>query len=445
MHYVAQRIGLRIPPGLLVALAIIAGVIGAAFWIGPFRPLPPEVQLLAAGERGFAEQVSLANAGTDAAPRFGLVLALRNTGRRAAHPTRLHLSVPGTFRLRSTRYELPREVLPGNPLVRYTLPVEVASLDPDGAPLPLAALDTVWIEPQLDDYYCATMSDSIPEFAPAPRIDPVRLGDLRAFYSVGDARFDSRATGVLRVRLDPAALARPALPRPPAFPTEIREPMVPAPALAALRSAGSRTALCGDPQQPLELFTTAWETPTGGRMLVVYLNGAPRKQLYDLDRDSIIELELWDTDADGRFEARRAARYPIPGFLLPERLPEVAVAIDSLADDPAWQLRFHDVEAGPFRFLPDSVRPPRLSLRPPVDSLAPPATPPGVAPAPAPGGAAVPDTAWLRRFHDTAAGPYRFAPDPPPRLAPPPAPPARPRRQEPLGTPVPYPGANDER
>jgi hypothetical protein len=347
----------------------------------------------------------------------------------------LHVSLPASYRLRSARYELPREVVPGNPLVRYTLPVTASELRPDANPQPLADLDTVWLEPRLDDWYCITMADSIPEFAPAPATNPAQLANVQAFYSVEDARANVRTTGLLRVRLDPAALARPPRAHPPVYPAETREPFIPGPAMDALTPAGSRTSLCGDPQQPLELFTSTWETTAGGRLLVVYLNGAPRKQLYDLNGDSIVELEMWDGNGDGRFEARRPARFPIPDFLLPERAAEAVAAVDSLASDPTWQQLFHDTTAGPFRFVPDSMLPPALRPRPAVlDTVAPPLPipTPGVTPS------AAPDTAWLRRFNDTAAGPYRFAPNPPPRLYRPPPPP-RPRRDEPLGTPIPYP------
>jgi hypothetical protein len=71
---------------------------------------------------------------------------------------------------------------------------------------------------------------------------------------------------------------------------------------------------------------------------VVSYGGAARKYLYDLDRDSIIELEVWDPDADGRFEASRPTRMPIPEFLMPARAPlNVAVApvSDSIQADSA--------------------------------------------------------------------------------------------------------------
>src|SRR6185369_5375969 len=76
----------------------------------------------------------------------------------------------------------------------------------------------------------------------------------------------------------------------------------------------------------LELYDVLWETATGGRFFLVYHGGAPRKYLFDLDRDSVIELEMWDPDSDGQFEASRPAHMPIPEFLMPPRRPVVAVA-----------------------------------------------------------------------------------------------------------------------
>src|SRR6185369_13271836 len=86
----------------------------------------------------------------------------------------------------------------------------------------------------------------------------------------------------------------------------------------------------------LELYDVLWETATGGRFFLVYHGGAPRKYLFDLDRDSIIELEMWDPDSDGKFEATRPAHMPIPEFLMPARAPRaviVAATGDSIPVD----------------------------------------------------------------------------------------------------------------
>jgi hypothetical protein len=115
-----------------------------------------------------------------------------------------------------------------------------------------------------------------------------------------------------------------------------------------------------------------------------------------------------------------------PDSLVPRTLRPERVAVDT-----AWLRRFNEVDAGPFRFAPDSVRPPALRPREEVvvglDTVVPPAvTQPQV----------VVDPAWLRRFNDVAAGPFRFSDNPPPLRAKP-KPKPRPRGPVPLGTPVP--------
>lgn len=422
MPYSGQRGGLRASAGVIVLVLIGAALAGLAFWIGPFRPIPAELRLVVQNDSGMATSAAqLPNLGTPQEPRFALVLGLQNGGGRVARPERVALSVPAAFRLRSNRKELQRESVPGNPLVRYELPIAERQVAPDGSTQPLAPGDTLWLEPILEDYYCTVLADSVPEFVPAPARRPDQLANLQVFYAFREEQPAGRQAGLLQLQLDPAALQNTPAAMPPAFPVTIREPEVPRPELGTLREGGNRTALCGDPQQPLELYTVSWETAGRGRFMVVYVNGAPRKQLYDLNRDSIIELEMWDANGDGRFEAARPARYPIPPFLLPEAAA-VAVAgapSDSLMASEEWQRLFRDTAAGPFRFLPDSVPPPVLRPRV-VQSQS--------------------DTAWLRRFNNVAAGPYRFAENPPARLVkPPPERPRGPRGPVPLGRPVPYP------
>lgn len=402
--------------GLIVLLLIIGGLVGAAFWIGPFRAIPAELQLLVQDGDTLARAAAVRNAGDAGEPRFPLVLGLANAGGRVAAPVRVDVSVPAMFRLRSNAADLQRESIPGNPLVRYQVPIVPRAVAPNGEPQLLGVGDTLWLEPILDAYYCTTLADSIPEFVPSPARDPQQLARVQVFYSFVEENAPLRQTGLLQLQLDPAALQQTPAPMPPSFPVQVREPELPRPELGTLVKAGERAAECGDPQQPLELYTVTWETPGRGRFLVVYVSGAPRKQLFDLNRDSIIELEMWDPDADGRFEAARPARYAIPSFLLPERVAEEVVAVDSLLNDPQWQRLFGDTLAGPFRFVPDSALPPALKPK-----------------------RVVTDSAWLQQFHNVEAGPYRFAENPPERLVKPEPP--RPRRTGPvpLGRPVPYP------
>jgi hypothetical protein len=445
MPYPAQQSRFVPPRGVVVLLLIVGAVVAGAFWIGPFRPIPAELRLVAAGVGAGAV---VGNAGAPGEPRFPLVLALENRGGRVAQPVSVSLSLPAAFRVRSSGTALERESVAGNPLVRYELPVPERRVAP-GAPAQLLVPgDTLWLEPRLSDWYCTTQSDSIPEFVPAPAVSAAQLADVQLFYSLGEASYRGRAAGLLRLRLDPAALANRPAPQPPNYPMQLREPELPRPELGLLRAAGTRSAECGDPQQPLELYTVTWETAVGGRFIVVYLNGAPRKQLFDLNRDSIIELEMWDPDADGRFEARRAASYAIPSFLLPER-SAAAVPADSVALGPAWEALFADTARGPFRFTPDSLLPPGLKpVRIVVDSawlrrfnqveagpfrfVPDSLLPPKLGPRPL-----LVDSAWLGKFNDVSAGPYRFSENPPPRLVQP-KPTSRPQGGPvPLGTPLP--------
>jgi hypothetical protein len=105
--------------------------------------------------------------------------------------------------------------------------------------------------------------------------------------------------------------------------------------LGTLRRVGTRTTYCGDPGSALQITDVLWETAAGGRVFVVYHGGAARKYLFDLNRDSIIEQEMWDPDSDGKFEAVRPAHMPIPEFLMPARAPRTALATvtDTISSD----------------------------------------------------------------------------------------------------------------
>jgi hypothetical protein len=225
----------------------------------------------------------------------------------------------------------------------------------------------------------------------------------------------------------------------------------------------------------------------------VYVDNVGRKRLYDLNRDGIIELETWDGDADGRFEARREARYATPAFLLPlpPRDPSMTQP-DPVPPDARWLALFHRADGGPRRFAqssltahpqvavadtaaPDSAAvarqdsaalagAPALDSAAQVDAPARPAAPTAGAPVEAglgPVRQATPQ--FLALFADTSAGPFRFSRQPPPPREParqpaataqipaagpdtvavqpveedttPPPPRPRPRRQ-PLGTPI---------
>ena len=418
MHYVVQRFGFRPSRGFVAVFIIAALLIGAAFWIGPLRPRPAELRLLAlSGDGKFSEYVGIPTRwadtlprGSEASVRFPLILAVHNAGVASAQPQRLALNLPARYRVLGKNGPLEFRTTMGNPLARYELPVRTARLQPGRAPVMLPGLDTLWIEPLTPSLYCTALSDSVPEFVPAPPVDPNAMARVQIFYSFDGRRIRQRQTGLLTVQMDPRLIRRNPAAALPVFDSEITKPAAPRPELGALRYVGARMSPCGDPSQPIELHTALWETAEGGRFFVLYNGGAPRKHLYDLNRDSVIELEMWDADGDGKFEARRAARITIPGFLMPLPKPRAdslagagALAADTTPLDSAWLRTFHDTLGGPLRFGA-----PRRAARAAVPA---PGQPPTRAPAAAVGAPIAParvDSAALSIFNAEEAGPLRF-------------------------------------
>jgi hypothetical protein len=430
--------------GGVVALLVGVLIIGGAFWMGPLRPLPAELQLLALSNAEFSDTLDAVTMPPDsisalagAVARAPLVLGVRNAGARSARPLVLKLSVPGRFRLTGRAGEpLPVRTTSGTPLVQYTFELDAPELPGRGEPMLLADLDTLWLEPVLAEYDCMLMGDSVPDFMPAPQYPPETLATVPIFYSFDTADGDAlvRQSGLLTVRLDPSVLQRPSAAMPARGLPQLHPDEAPRPDLGPLTQAGIRTATCGDPESLVELRTVVWEGTGGARMYEVQVGGTARKLLYDLNRDDRVELELWDPRGDGIFRSSREASYEIPSFLrpLPARVAgSITPAGEPMAVDSAWLARFHDAGQGPFRFAEAEADPtPTVAF---VDPVAPPPPPQPV------------DSAWLARFHDSAAGPFRFS-----QRAPPPtveavdtsAAPATPATRQPprlLGTPVPWP------
>lgn len=308
-----------------------AGIAAALlYWLLPFGDDGAELRLLLAvpGEE-YAEELRVPAAWADtstvasgATVRVPLLFAIVNLGGEAATPGRLELSLPSRFNLvRADGQPLPGRIAPGSPLVRYEVPVSLPRVEADGEAMPIAMLDTLWLEPVIPSFYCVTMADSVPDFVPAPPAPVEAIARVQIFYSFEGGDLESRQTGLLTVQLDPRQLEREAPDPPPVFPASFREPFVPRPPLGELSYGGSRRAFCGEPDLPIELLSTLWLTPGGGRFIVLDHGGVPRKYLFDLNADSIIELEMWDPDGDGDFEAWRQARMPIPAFLLPPPIP----------------------------------------------------------------------------------------------------------------------------
>ncbi|MGH7506410.1 MAG: hypothetical protein ACRELX_12195 [Longimicrobiales bacterium] len=375
MFNVLKRFGFPLSRAFAL-LVVLAGIgVVAAFWIGPLQPVPPELRLLALGDDGrFTATPTLRLAIGDSAgmqpgnARFPLRLAVRNVGARAAAPVVLSLSIPARYRLTDGEHvPLRGQRTPNNPLVRYRIGLLPATIEPADAPTLLTTADTLWLEPLLPRYYCALAGDGVPEFIAAPVYDAARLARIAVFYSFGGGRRSVRQTGLIELRVDSTLVVREPAPTPPSFPVTLAEPAASLPELGPLARGGFRAAECGDPMQPIELQSVLWLTESGGRFIILYHGGVPRKYLFDLDADDVVELEMWDPDGDGDFEAKRQARFALPDYLLPPPSPA-----DTLTVDSVWLANFHNVAEGPFRFLPDSFRP---AAAVPAPSPPPPARP----------------------------------------------------------------------
>lgn len=449
--YVIKRFGFRPSRGWVTLFIIGAALTAGAFWIGPFRPRPPELKLLAlSGDGRFHEYVGIPTAWADtlspaseATSRFPLILAVHNAGSRPARPNALALSVPGRFRVTDTHgAPLPSTRVAGNPLVRYELPIHAESIEPGPQPTMIGA-DTLWLEAIVPSIYCTALADSVPEFVPAPPQNPELMARIRVFYSFSGAS-RQRQTGLLTIQVDPSLVSRDPAPAPPTFDTEVFRVEAPKPELGTILQVGDRVTWCGDPGQPVEIHSAIWETLEGGRFIVLYHGGVPRKYLFDLNRDSIIELEMWDKDADGKFESRRPARFAIPPFLLPLPVAVVdttapadsaQIQLDSIANTPEWQQLFYDTAAGPLRF---SGRRAVATDSAAAAAATPPGTNPPATAQPSAPRAATPQVApatpeFLGLFNNSAAGPLRFFRAQQGETIPPPPPPPVRRPAQPTG------------
>lgn len=415
MRYIFQRLSFGLSPLWWVAILLAGLIVGATFWVGPMRPLPPELRLVALQRDGtFTDSVRppLVRAG-DAA-RFPLVLGAQNVGYASARPTVLDLSVPLGFRLLDPDGEpLPRETVPGTPLGRYRLGLSASTLVPGGVPEVL--LDTLWLEPDIPSYTCVVLSDGVPEFAPRPEVAPSLLSQVDIFYSFETPDSRARQAGLMRVRVDSTVLRVP--PGTMGEPGEqvLEEPATELPPLDALYQVAITDATCGDPQQPVELQSVLYVDDAGGRFIVLYHEGAPRKYLIDMNADSMVEREVWDPDGDGAFEAARSIRYAIPAFLFPRRVEQPRLVGDTTPPDPAFLALYADTLRGPFRFH-EARQATQVAARDSAAvgvrdtaAVATAARPPMPAGAPIAGDTTPPDPAWLQLYGDTAAGPFRFA------------------------------------
>lgn len=258
-------------------------------------------------------------AAPEVAARIPLVLAVRNLGGESAHPERLRLSVPVFFRIQVDGRRLLDRASSDGPLIGYRLDTRTLSIPPEGEGGAVALRDTVWLEVLMPAFYCAIIGDSVPAFISAPPIPVEPLAHVRMFYVLEGGDLDYPQTGLLELRLDPTRLRLPANNEfVDSSPMRIYRDEAPFPSFSALRRSGSRRSLCGGIGDALQFRTFLWTTPGGGRFFVIHYGGVPRKYLFDMNRNNIIELEIADMDGNGTFEASRSLRLPIPRFLVPQ-------------------------------------------------------------------------------------------------------------------------------
>ncbi len=407
----------------IIGLGVVVAAVVGLRTLEWGRVAPP-LDLLALAPAGeFSDSIDIpaawadtSHADQDVGARFPLILAVRNGGDENVSPGRLDLTLPLQYRLASSDgRELTGGTEAGSPLITYRIDPRVGAVEPHR--LPAMIPDTLWLEVLLPRYYCVAVTDSVPAFVPAPPPPMDALTNVMIFYSFTGGSLRTRRTGLLRLRLDSAALHPPRAPEPPSYPVETGPAAHPA--LGALMYVGSRRARCGAPGDAMTLLSSVWETENGGRFYTLDYGGRVRKRLFDLDGDGVIERESWDPNGDGRFDTTRRTRLPVPDFLVP--LPSRTPAADTVGADTvgADTVPPDTLPSGPIgrpAAAPDTAPPardttaPRPDTAPPARDRIPPAR------RPVPGGAPdtsppVRDTTPARR--DTAAPADTTAPAPP--------------------------------
>jgi hypothetical protein len=421
MRHVFMRLTPRFGPPALVVLILAGIVAAAAVFVRWSQPLP-ELELLVLGPDGqFHEDLTLpaewadtATVTPDGVARFRLILGVRNVGYETSLPGRLILAVPARYRITGAAgQELPSATDPASPLVSYLIEPRLEPVEPGRLPSLLPAHETLWLEAVVPRYYCVELAESIPEFVVAPPAPAEAMSEVRLYYAFEGGDLERRHTGTLTVRVDPSFLAVTMPPQPPTFPMVVDAELA-RPDLGPLRHVATHAVRCGEPEAPLEMQSSVWEAEGGARLIVLEYGGAPRKYLYDLNGDGVIDRESWDPEGAGRFTATRRAQLPIPDFLLPPT-PPARFDLARFAEIPPDSLALLD----PFRrAMQEPGAMPELGAQVRDLDAAP--------PAPAP--AAPRDGLPGRPDPDPAAEPT----EPPPAQPPPPArPPA-----QPLGRPV---------
>ncbi|MCI0434236.1 MAG: hypothetical protein L0271_11460 [Gemmatimonadetes bacterium] len=331
----------------IVVIAVIGGT--AAVWaIGPLRGSDGPLELLAFGVSGrFGSDVRLDADSSSPVLRFPLILGVSNGGSDAIAIDSVRLSLPARYRLvDASGRPIDGFREDGGPLARYTFGGSDEAIEPGTLPSVVPGADALFIEPLFAGLECVLRADGTPSLVPAPPYAPASLARIDAFWSL-EPRSGRRHTGVLRLVLDDATIARRTAARSlnAGAVTILPDSARLAPDTIALE--GSTELPCGEPGFTDMITSTSWWTSGNGRMIEVSAGERPGLRLYDRDADGVIEMEMQDTDGDGRFESSRSVRYPIPPFLLPgvaapppaPRAPDTLVADTASADSAVQRTR----------------------------------------------------------------------------------------------------------
>lgn len=337
MFHVFRRIGF-FGRRWVWALLLIGASVFAGYWVVPWGGSEAELELLVLRPDGtFAESVRAstlrvanddsAAATTRDARGIPLVLGVANHGMRSGRPERLVLALPRWYRLTGPQGAIRNEVLPDETLQRYIVELDTQAIQSGRVPTVLPNVDTLWLQPFVPDYYCTADDDSVPQLIASTPPDTSGVVPVQLFWSFEGGEL-SRQTGLLTVELPGEMYRRDAPVDIAQSPVTVQLPFAPRPQMGVLVEGGTRYADCGPPGDPMRIFSALWITPAGGRMVSIHYGGLPRKEYYDLNRDSVFELEMWDPDGDGDMEAYRTVRVAIPDYMLPQ---DPITAADSAA------------------------------------------------------------------------------------------------------------------
>jgi hypothetical protein len=309
---------------LLIGIVVVLAVSGAADQGG--------IWLLARSADGGAAQVVRPGPARQAvepadAPAVPLLLVAQNDSRRTLRATRLELLLPARFRLlpRAGVTAAPVARLSGRPVTRYRIAIGALSLPSGGR---RDVTDTLWVERTTPALGCVVGADSVPRFEATPALPADAVTTLRIFYSLGGGSLRRPAEGLLTLDIDPRVALPAAEPEPPRFPVLSSPDRAVWPALDSLRRVGMALTQCGPVEDPIAMSTTEWTAGGGGRVFGLSIGAHARKYVYDLNGDSIADLEIWDSDGSGRFRSSSRARFRVPPYLY-AAVPPTAVPVDS--------------------------------------------------------------------------------------------------------------------